>query len=171
MKLAADPDLHVPKLLEQGFPVGIREPILPSGLLPVVKEEASMTPEALEDTVRLESNHKSFDELEGEGRPAHRLLADLVDQGFAFLLRDRADAERWLGALVVVSPLGDVTKPKADGSTKHRLIMDLRASSVNEASAVSERQVLPRFGDHARDVAISSELSSDMGVFILEDGL
>ena len=46
--------------------------------------------------------------------------------------------------------------------------MDLRASSVNEASVVSERQVLPRFGDHAHDVAVASEMASDMGVFILD---
>ena len=111
MKLAGDPDHHVPRWLEQGFPVGIREPIVPSGLLPLVKEEAGLSPEALKDSSRWENNHKSFDLTNGEDKPAHDLLADLVNQGFAFLFRDRSDAERWLGSPVVVSPLGDVTKP------------------------------------------------------------
>ena len=37
MTLANDPDLHVARWLERGFPVGIAEPITPSGLLPAIE--------------------------------------------------------------------------------------------------------------------------------------
>ena len=55
-------------------------------------------------------------------------------------------------------PLADVMKPKADGTIKHRLIQDLKASGINACSTVPERQVLPRFQDHGRDLADLSVL-------------
>ena len=90
MTLAGDPYHHVPRWLEQGFSVSIGEQIVPSGLLPLVKEEASLSSEALEDSIRWETNHKSFDIRVGGGKPAHDLLADLVNQGFAFVFEDLA---------------------------------------------------------------------------------
>ena len=42
------------------------------------------------------------------------------------------------------------------GVAKHRLIQDLRRNLVNDCAAVPERQVLPRFVDHARDLAAAS---------------
>ena len=168
MEMADDPDLYVAKWLETGFPVGIAKPITPSGLLPAVEETRDITAEQLEDLAPWTNNHASFDVPEGDELPAHALLKDLLDQGFAFLFDSVAEAESWLDASVVVSPLGDVTKVKSDGSIKHRLIMDLRASEVNRASVVQERQVLPRFGDQARDVAMMSELGKGIGIFILD---
>ena len=66
------------------------------------------------------------------------------------------------------SPLGDVVRIKPDGQIKHRLIQDLRASLVNAASQVPERQVLPRFTDHARDLALASSSGAPMGVFVVD---
>ena len=54
------------------------------------------------------------------------------------------------------------------GSIKHRLIQDLRASSVNGASGVGERQGRPRFCDHGRDVALATTEGDEVGVFILD---
>ena len=122
----------------------------------------------MEDQIRCSDNHASFNQHEDGEYPAHVLLKDLLDQGFAFLFESLEDAEAWLCSPVVVSPLGDVTKLKPDGRVKHRLIMDLRASEVNRASVVQERQVLPRFGDHARDVALMSKLGEGLGVFVLD---
>ena len=130
MQLADDPDVHVARWLETGFLVGIAEPITPSGLLPATDESRDITAEQLEDLAPWTENHASFDVPEGEALPAHALLKDLLDQGFAFLFESAAAASSWLGSPVVVSPLGDVTKVKTDGSTKHRLIMDLKASEV-----------------------------------------
>ena len=54
------------------------------------------------------------------------------------------------------APLGNITKPGPDGVAKHRLIQDLRRILVNDCAAVPERQVLPRFVDHAYDLAEAS---------------
>ena len=106
--------------------------------------------------------------LEGSSAPAHTLLQDLVDAGHALVFESIDTATSWLGTRPVPSPLGDVVRLKPDGSVKHRLIQDLKASSVNSASKVSERQVLPRFVDHARDLALSSQDRSGMGVFVID---
>ena len=47
-------------------------------------------------------------------------------------------------------------------------MQDFRASSVNAASVVQERQVLPRFAYHGRDIAALSALGSSVGVFVLD---
>ena len=95
-------------------------------------------------------------------------LTELVNAGFARICADMDDAEAWLGKRPLISPLGNVTKPKPDGTIKNRLIQDFRASSVNRASTVSERQVLPRFADHAHDLATLSAQGSSVGVFVLD---
>ena len=168
MDAANDPDKWVHKWLESGFPVGIKLPLEPGGLLPRIDEQASLTPEDLEDKARWSHNHQSFDTPEGTAQPAHELLLDLVDKGYAYVFKDLAAAEAWLGAPVFVSPLGDVVKQRPDGTHKHRLIMDLRASEVNATSRVQERQVLPRFVDHTRDVALLSCQNVELGVLVLD---
>ena len=90
-----------------------------------------------------------------------------MDQGIARLCRDRQHAEEVLGSRVAVAPLGDVVKQRPDGTLKHRLIQDFKASAVNAASVVEERQVLPRFVDHAHDLATLSALGSSVGVLYL----
>ena len=168
MEQAEDPDRWVHKWLTTGFPVGIRLPVEPGGLLPLVDEDSLLSPEDLEDRARWFQNHQSFDVPDGTSQPAHDLLRDLVDKGYAYVFKDLSAAESWLQAPVFVSPLGDVVKQRPDGTYKHRLIMDLRASEVNAASKVQGRQVLPRFVDHARDVALLSQESSELGVLILD---
>ena len=163
-----DPDTLVSEWLERGAPFGVAEPIKPGGLLPLIVERAALTADELYDQVVFSDNHKSFKEIVDGGQPAMEELTELVDAGFARLCKDLDDAEAWLGKRPVVSPLGNVTKEKADGSIKNRLIQDFRASSVNLASTVSERQVLPRFLDHAHDLAALSALGSSVGVFVLD---
>ena len=165
---AEDPDHFIASWLKDGFPVGIRLPITPSGLLPPRSEERSLSAEALEDLATWDKNHASFNTQEDSRLPAHDLLRELVNAGHALLFENLPEAEDWLGSRVIISPLGDVVKQKPDGSTKHRLIMDLRASEVNRASQVQERQVLPRFVDHARDVALLSQEPGELGVLILD---
>ena len=46
---------------------------------------------------------------------------------------------------------------------KHRLIQDMRHNFVNDCAAVPERQVLPRFLDHARDLAEASAMAGETG--------
>ena len=104
MTLAQDPDLEVPRWLEEGTPVGIRVPIRPSGLLPLIEEEATTTAEKLQAQAQWSLNHPSFDSVEEGKLPAHLLLKDLVDQGFALVFESASDAESWLGCPPVPSP-------------------------------------------------------------------
>ena len=50
---------------------------------------------------------------------------------------------------------------------KHRLIQDLRRSAVNALVRLLERQVLPRFSDHAADLAAASA-AGEVETFILD---
>ena len=71
----------------------------PGGLLPIIHEERSLSPTSLENLPQFESNHGTFD-LEDHGTlPAHDLLRDLVDQGFATLHTDQQAAGKHLGGL------------------------------------------------------------------------
>ena len=163
-----DPDTAVADWLEHGAPFGVAVPVEPGGLLPLVVESPILQEEDLYERELFRDNHKSFKATVDDQQPALEELRGLVDSGFARLCTDSAEAERWLGQAPVVSPLGNVTKPKPDGTVKNRLIQDFRASSVNAASSVSERQVLPRFVDHARDLAMLSARGSSVGVFVLD---
>ena len=67
--------------------------------------------------------------------------------------------------------MGNIAKAKADGTMKHRLIQDQRINCVNSAVALTERQVLPRPIDHARDVGLLIEdlrPGEVVSVFILD---
>merc|ERR1712051_1027318 len=105
---------------------------------------------------------------EGEPeRPAHKLLDDLVEQGFLEIFSSQSEAERFLGGPVIASPLGDVVREKASG-LKHRLITDLAISLVNSTISMWERQVLPRFLDHVRDLAQASEMAAEITTMLLD---
>ena len=73
------------------------------------------------------------------------LYKDLLDWA-----SKRADLEALHGGLTC-SKIGVVAKQKPDGSTKIRLIHDLRRSGINARITLHERIVLPRLTDVARD--------------------
>ena len=76
-----------------------------------------------------------------------------MNKGFDMLFVSREEAETFLHAQCHPTPLGNASKQKPDGTTKHRLIQDLKWNKVNRASKVPERGVLPRPLDHAADMA------------------
>ena len=157
-RAAGDPDVHVASWLRDGAPMGIAKAIPAGGLLPLVHEQRQQHYNELEQSGLWHHNHPSFDTAEESFKAAHAQMKEHLDQGFAWLFRDREQAERWLECTAFASPLADVMKPKADGTIKHRLIQDLKASGINACSTVPERQVLPRFQDHGRDLADLSVL-------------
>ena len=163
-----DPDVYVGQWLESGAPFGVALPIPPGGLLPTILEEAKLEADELYEQTLFEDNHRSFKEFVDGAQPAMQELQTLVDAGFARICANIDEAEAWLGKRPLVSPLGNVSKSKPDGTMKQRLIQDFRVSLVNLASVVSERQVLPRFSDHAADLAALSAHGSSVGVFVLD---
>ena len=165
---AQDPDIEVHRWLKEGAPFGIAEEIRPGGLLPLIREQPILTADQLSELDACVKNHGSFNEQVDGQTPALAELSRLVDCGFARVCKDEDQATDWLGQKPVISPLGNVVKIRPDASRKNRLIQDFRASSVNAASVVQERQVLPRFADHGRDLAALSALGSSVGVFVLD---
>ena len=163
-----DPDTILSEWLRDGAPFGIAKEIAPGGLLPLISEHTTLSQEDLLEKAAFDVNHGSFREVVDGNQPAMVELQSLVDEGFARICRDSSDAADLLGQQPVITPLGNVSKIKEDGSRKDRLIQDFKASCVNNASRVAERQVLPRFSDHAQDLATLSASGSSVGVFILD---
>ena len=113
-----DPDTAVADWLEDGAPFGVAVPVEPGGLLPLVVESPILQEEDLYERELFRDNHKSFKAIVDDQQPALEELRGLIDSGFARLCTDSAEAERWLGQAPVVSPLGNVAKPKPDGTVK-----------------------------------------------------
>ena len=155
---AQDPDAALREWLSEGAPMGIKVPIAPGGLFPLKTTAAEIDPEDvfMEDFA---GNHPSFGAA-GTEAPGLAVVQGHLDAGFGELFANRAAAEHHFGEQVAPAPLGCITKQKPDGSLKHRVIMDLKANSVNRATALPERQVLPTILSHAADLA---ELAEGLG--------
>ena len=61
----------------------------------------------------------------------------------------------------MISKLAAIVKPRADGSLKTRLVVDMRRSGVNACVRLQERIVLPRIQDVVADVM---DLTADWSV-------
>ena len=159
VEATGDRDKAPPRWLRDGAPLGILAPIPTGGHFPPAKGDPPSSIDVLEHAPLLTRNHPSFSAESASGeRPAQAQLQELLDKGFARLYVDRAAAEHALGGKCHPAPLGDVVKALPGGGSKHRLIQDLRRNLVNLCVALSERQVLPRFSDHASDLALASAL-------------
>ena len=158
-----DPDSALPKWLRVGAPMGVREPIEPGGLFPRAEVCATRAPEDLWLAEPLE-NHGSFLALHGEDEPpGFSVVEKHVAVGFGLLFTDQDAAEQHYGQPMVPSPLGNVVKWKEHNVRKDRVIMDLTACGVNQASTVPERQVLPLHHHHACDLAELSATAAQTG--------
>ena len=167
-KAAGDPDTHIASWLRDGCPSGLALPIPPGNLLPLRDKTAEISLDELAAQDRITDNHPSFKELHGEDQaPGLALVEEQLDEGFGRLFASQADAEIYLGAKAFPAQLGNIAKERPEGGFKHRLIMDLKRNHVNRAVRLSERQVLPRFTDHASDIACLSELG-EISVMIID---
>ena len=90
-------------------------------------------------------NHPSFRDKQGmEEAPGLSWVREQLEEGRVRLFRDKADAEEWLKQPAWPSPLGNISKVKADGSIKNRPVQDQRRNGVSSWVTLPERQVLPR---------------------------
>ena len=163
-----DPDAALPRWLEHGAPMGIAADIEPGGLFPLVDDSPVLTVEQLDLQERVARNHPSFSvSFDGGRPPGEELVEGYVEKGFGKLYASVKDASAAIGKEIHPAPMGTISKTKADGTWKHRVIQDLRRNSVNDAVRLPERQVLPRPIDHARDVAAMLGRGSDYEVSVL----
>ena len=167
-----DPDSPLVEWLKTGSPMGILHPITPGGLFPVCESPAEAL--TLEGLLWQKGNHPSFgikDVDDGEP-PGLALLREYYRKGFASRYTSLVEARAEHGDLVI-SPLGTITKTKADGSLKHRIIQDLRRGGANLLASHFERIVLPRPNDHGWDLfhlwlrLAEKTLEKDAGVWSL----
>merc|ERR1711884_48380 len=100
-------------------------------------------------------------------QPARTKLKELVEAGFGRVYGSQSEAEAALGSRCFPAPLGDIEKLGPDGAAKHRLIQDLRRNGVSACAGIPERQVLPRFDEHAADLAQAS-LNGDAETLVLD---
>ena len=135
--------------------MGLEMAIRPGGHFPALSGETDLTTDALEPLDGTDVNHESFrGHYAGEPEAAGlALVRQAVEAGFGELFTDSVAAETALEGTIYPAPLGTVTKERADGTLKHRLIQDLKANRVNSAVSLPERLVLPRAIELAADLA------------------
>ena len=166
--LAGDPDGYLSHWLRGGAPLGINRPVSPAGVFPPVTEEAAPS----EYVANLSKdpfgwvNYRSADE---DVATAVELLDHMVAQGWADALPSWEEVIDSLGEGVVLNKLALLSKLKADGTTKHRLVWDLRRSGVNLAVRQGERVVLPRLSDVVADLRELASLDTERMVLLGTD--
>lgn len=145
------PDTPLVTLLGTGSPMWILEPITPGGLFRMWPAPAEA--DLLDNNFWTKGNHPSFGLTHGDDPepPGLAILAGYYEKGYAARYSSMLDAERQHRKLIL-SPLGNLSKPKPDGSLKHRIVQDLRRGGANLLAAMFERIVLPRPTDHRWDL-------------------
>ena len=101
--------------------MGIIEPITPGGLFPLCPVPAEA--ELLDENVWKKGNRPSFGLTHGDDPqpPGLAILAGYYEKNYAAGCSSVFEAERQHGKLII-SPLGNLSKIKPDGSLKHRII-------------------------------------------------
>eukprot|EP00972_Heterocapsa_arctica_P112127 16430066-Heterocapsa_arctica.AAC.1 len=148
LEAAGDPEKLVPVRLAGYTPVGIKEPVLPSGIFPTV-DATGVGPSASRHWECHELVGTDFDNYTSYDDNVAAADAELdreIKAGYVIWAKTKHELELLVGALVP-SRVGAIVKAKADGITKVRLIHDLRQSGVNAFIRLQERLVLPRLSD------------------------
>jgi len=125
-----------------------------NGIFPAIAPDATLSPDEVFEQ-SFAGNHPSFrDAAPGShDLPGLDVVTEHLNKGFGLLFADRAAAERHLRSPIALALLGCISKVRGDGTSKHRVVMDLRRNRVNDAAVVTERQVLPTVFHHAADLA------------------
>ena len=150
---AGDPDVDVATWLAGETPIGIKEPVIPRGVFPqalpsAAKLESMVFYQRLRTSGnRIAGNYASFSENQGL---ATQELERLVAAGHLEPIGTWAEVvERWPSAMS--TKIAAIVKDKPDGSTKTRLVVDMRRSGVNGLVTIHERIALPRAVDVVQD--------------------
>ncbi len=148
-----DPDIELPEWAVNGSLFGILEAIKDTGgIFPPtghrVVEDAEVS------RLSVDGEHwDNYTSAEDDPETVLGLLDIMVGRGWASeydSVREMAEA---LGeSEVPLNKLGLLSKQRADGSWKHRLVWDLRRSGVNEILSQGQRVVLPHLFDVASDI-------------------
>ena len=145
-RVAGDPDAGcVEEWLRGGSPRGISSHIRdPGKIFPpdTGSAEAACEEELLHDPADHE-NYKSVDADAMAISEVHRL----INSGYVKTFEDLHSCASWLGGAPLTSKLAMVSKERADGAAKRRLILDCHESGANLMAQKGGRVQLPRPAD------------------------
>ena len=139
-----DPDLDLVDFIRFGAPLGMEEKIPESGIFPKALDQNDINEDPLESFQILKEtkNYKSVSEQAAEAKVE---IQRYVDKGFC-----KRVSWEWISKEFqegTVSKMALLIKQKPDGSTKRRIILDMRRSKGNSRASIPERIVLPRVVD------------------------
>ncbi len=144
-KMARDPDTSLPGFMRKGAPLGMELDIPPSnGIFPTTETSKceEMEPLTEFETIQGLLNYKSVQEQPVEAKIE---IERNIRKGFVKRL-SWSDVERDYGK-GTCSRMALLLKEKPDGSTKRRIILDMKRSGGNSRAVVKERIILPRLND------------------------
>ena len=145
-RMARDPDTELVNFIRDGAPLGMAVEIPSSqGIFPSVVDgdEDTDRDDGVEfDIVRGMLNYKSVTDQPEEARIE---IERNIEKGFVIRM-SWEEATRRFGA-GTCSKLALILKEKPDGTTKRRLILDMKRSGGNDRACIKERIVLPRLAD------------------------
>ena len=146
-KGSRDPDIHLANFMETGAPLGMEAAIPPSGVFPKASSaEAKILDDATEfEELRNTVNYKSIAE---QREDAAIEIERYIKKGYA--VRKTWDWVQKEFGSGTCSRMALIVKSKPDGSTKRRVVIDLKRSSGNDRASVPERIILPRIQDVVR---------------------
>ena len=151
VRASGDPDIHVPKWLKEGTPMGIDKVAELAGVFPAVHQETPK--EDRRDMLEPGEQFINYVSIE-ESEHGHEVLNELVLKGFVNKYATLNEAKLALGGLhPILSKLALITTVK-EGVLKHRLILDCRVNGVNDHALKVERIILPSAWDVIHDTLI-----------------
>ena len=140
--------------LSEGAPLGANRSIPAVGIFPPKEEDPQAWVEARSETQAWEAarNYSSFSDNQADSEEEMQRLMEL---GYVKKIT-KAQAVNYFTE-PIVSKLGLIVKPEADGTVKRRIIVDALRSGANKKARCPERILLPR----ALDVfTMASDLKS-----------
>ena len=142
IRASADPDTVIPTWVREGVPLGIERRIPCTGIFPPSDEAGPAL--ASEDAVSaiIRGDLLNYLSVEDNKGAAIEELKRYQENKYLYTL-SAEEAEKTFPRRTV-SKLGLILKQREDGSTKKRIIVDMRRSQGNLKAHLPERLVLPR---------------------------
>ena len=149
---ARDPEQFIGQWVREGVPMGMEVPIPTCGIFPQV--EAPMPSEERMDL--LEALHlRNYTSVEDQKEEAGIEVERYLEKGFCKVLPWEVIHQNF--PVGTASKLALILKQKPDGTTKRRIVIDLRRSGGNARAEVPERIVLPRAWDVVQSARFMKE--------------
>ena len=144
-----DPEQFIGQWAREGVPLGMDAEIPESEIFPTVEPEDALETKMDMGILR---DLKNYESVESQKEEAILEVDRYIEKGFCKIMTLEEVRERFPEG--TASRLALIIKQKPDGTTKRRIVIDMKRSKGNERAQVKERIVLPR----AQDIVSSLRL-------------